>query len=72
MVKWCCTSVAHRSPNYEPTNSERNLVCGNWHPSENTGHPTYFPFLRMPSTKGNRTSIYEKWKSLGWLVLVGI
>ncbi len=41
---------AHPSPNQEPTNSERKLVCGDWHPSENTEHPTHFllPFLSPP------------------------
>ena len=34
----------HPSPNQEPTNSERKLVCGDWHPSENTDHPTHFLF----------------------------
>ncbi len=27
------------SPNQEPTNSERELVCGDWHSSKNTDHP---------------------------------
>ncbi len=26
----------------EPTNSERKLVFGDWHPSANTDHPTHF------------------------------
>ena len=34
----------HPSPDQESTNSERKLVCGDWHPSENTDHPTYFLF----------------------------
>ena len=37
-------AIAHPSPNQEPTNSELKLVCGDWHPSENTGHPTHFLF----------------------------
>ncbi len=48
----------HPSPNYDPTNSEQKLVCGDWHPSENPNHPTPF--------------IFEKMKSLGCLVLVSI
>ncbi len=52
------SKTSHPSPNQEPINSERKLVCGDWHPSENTDHPTHLhtwhlvccfdlPFLKM-------------------------
>ncbi len=36
--------VSHPSPNQEPTNSKRELVCGDWYPSGNTStnHPIHF------------------------------
>ena len=35
-------TLTHPSPNQEPTDSERELVCGDWHPSGNTNHPIHF------------------------------
>ncbi len=46
------------SPNQEPTNSERKLVCGDWHPSENTENGFH------------QGKTEKRKKSLGWLVLV--
>ncbi len=46
------STLSHPSPNQEPTNSERKLVCGDWHPSENTDHPTHFSNIaRTPKKK---------------------